>query len=68
MYFIEFLIKKFKEIKNISKFRQIQEEEPEDDCTAHIYLPIDSTKKVLACKNCGRIIKNSYPERSETSD
>lgn len=39
-------------------FDEAAEEGVEEECENHIYLPIDSTKRFLACKNCGHIIKN----------
>lgn len=63
MYVFEIIakiIKKFKEKKKVSyKFGMEVDEELQETCEEHIYLPIDSTKKYLACKNCGHIIKNS---------
>ncbi len=60
MYFIEVLLKKLKMLrkKNKNNFMLLPKETPEEkDCPGHIYLPIDSSKEYLACKNCGHIIK-----------
>jgi len=63
MYILEILVKIFKTLKKQERLSfNINENPSEDtsheDCPNHIYLPIDSTKKYLACKNCGHLIKN----------
>ena len=62
MYIFEIIariIKDFKEKNKVShKFGMEVEEKLQETCEEHIYLPIDSTKEHLACKNCGHIIKN----------
>lgn len=68
MYLIEILIKKFKksEKKTTPFFPATGGEEAVSyNCENHIYLPIDSTKVYLACKNCGHIIKNPEIEQRE---
>lgn len=61
------LIKKIKNVKtkNLSK-QEMQEplqtdfspNDLEDTSTcSHIFLPIDSTKKILACTKCGLVVK-----------
>lgn len=57
MYFIEILIKKFKNFKKKTFSCEIPRQERENDCEGHVYLPIDSTKEHLACKNCGKVIR-----------
>jgi len=42
-------------IQKRTKKEQMQFEEEECD---HIFLPIDSTKKILACSKCGMLIKS----------
>ena len=63
MYIFEIIakiIKDFKEKNKIShNFGMETEEELQEACEKHVYLPIDSTKEYLACKNCGHIIKNN---------
>lgn len=66
MYIIELIIKLAKKIREkrelppiiLPDYEENQSEEFQEDCENHIYLPIDSTKSYLACKNCGHIIKN----------
>lgn len=62
MYIFEIIakfLKKLREKKSFSHNFNINfEENPDDECENHIYLPVDSTKEYLACKNCGHIIKN----------
>lgn len=53
MFFIEWMIKKLKEKKDYSR-RSVQSQE-EEHCE-HIFIPIDSTKEVLACSKCGLVI------------
>lgn len=61
MYLIEFLVKFFsnKKLPPVQPKMYDDEEEPlEDiDTCAHVFLPIDSTKKVYACSKCGYVIK-----------
>ncbi len=55
MYFIELLVKKF---KKKPEPENIEEEEAEEETACeHVFMPIDSTGKVLACRNCGLVIK-----------
>ncbi len=28
----------------------------EDECTEHLFMPIDSDRETLACRNCGLVI------------
>ncbi len=54
MYIFELiysLIQKKREKKPVSKF-----DDEEETCN-HIFVPVDSTKKVLACTKCGVIKK-----------
>ncbi len=67
MYLIEIIIKKIllkikNKNKNTAKFgfsEDRTEEETKQDCASHVYLPIDSSKEYLACRDCGHIIKNN---------
>lgn len=60
MYLIEFLVKFFSNKKASpvsSKMYDDEEEQLEDINTCkHMFLPIDSTKKVYACSKCGYVI------------
>jgi hypothetical protein len=66
MYIIEVIIKFIRKIrggKDVLPPPPVEFDEEtgnmaDDECENHIYLPIDSTKRFLACKNCGHIIKN----------
>ena len=44
----------------------VPDEEIEDASVCdHVFMPIDSTKTVLACSKCGFVIKNSKAKFSE---
>ncbi len=45
--------KRFNKAKNLN----VQSEEENEEKCNHIFIPIDSTGKILACKNCGMIYK-----------
>lgn len=71
MYIIE-LINKLKNLKKQTKKELIEPEivdeaeELENPLTCeHVFMPIDSTKTVLACSKCGYVIKNSKMKFSE---
>ncbi len=51
MYILEILLKKITERKN-KKIKSLEEKEY-DKCE-HIFLPIDSSRKRLACSKCGQ--------------
>lgn len=54
MYFIELLIKKFKQKEEQKEqYNPLDEPKQEEEVCEHIFMPIDSTGEVLACKNCG---------------
>jgi len=63
MYIFEIIAKIIKNLKEKNKVSHNIgmdfQEKFEEDCAEHIYLPIDSAKEHLACKNCGHIIKNT---------
>lgn len=50
MYIVEFLLKKIIERKP----KKLPEEEVEYEACDHIFLPIDSSGKRLACTKCGQ--------------
>jgi hypothetical protein len=54
MYVIELIVKLIK--NKGKKFRQISEDKSPEICE-HIFLPVDSTKTILACSKCGFVIK-----------
>ena len=57
MYIFELM---YKIVKNITKKRlpkEKNEEEQSDEKCEHIFLPIDSTKEILACSKCGKLVK-----------
>ncbi len=35
----------------------------EEECTEHIFMPIDSSGETLACRNCGQIISREAFEK-----
>lgn len=62
MYIIELLFKIFNKEKNKHKPKEFNYEVTENlnisgEKCEHIFLPIDSTKKILACTKCGYILK-----------
>ncbi len=63
MYFIELLVKKFKNKKNKytknTEYKIADETSFEEEPCNHIFMPIDETGEILACKNCGMIINKS---------
>ena len=69
MYIFELLNKLFKKKEQVVELHieENVETELEDPLTCeHVFLPIDSTKTVLACSKCGYVIKNSKMRFSET--
>lgn len=59
MYFIELLVKHFQRKKQLDiNYNPLIDEQvdPGDECTEHIFMPIDSTGEVLACRNCGTVV------------
>jgi len=63
MYIFELVYKIVKKITEKKKRKEIKIE-TEEKCE-HIFLPIDSTKKVLACSKCGELIKINGSENGE---
>lgn len=59
MYIIELIVKalkkKKKEIYSFDPLNMPEEEEYEN--CEHLFMPIDSTGEVLACRNCGLLVK-----------
>ena len=56
MYFIELIVKKFFSHKTGYIKPKTQEDLDEERCN-HVFMPIDSTGEILACRKCGAIIK-----------
>lgn len=54
MYIFEIL---YKSIINIAKKKDKKKETPKEPECDHVFLPIDSTKKILACSKCGMLMK-----------
>lgn len=53
MYIIELFFKLKEKLKQSAK----KEKPKEPERCEHLFLPIDSTKKILACSKCGMIYK-----------
>lgn len=68
MYIIELFFKLKEDYKNKRglfsyKNKPVKKEvEPQEKCS-HIFIPIDSTKEVLACSKCGMLVKKSEIKR-----
>jgi len=60
MYIIELIIKKLKERKERNTGLVSGEETERCD---HVFMPVDSTGEILACKNCGVLIKKENLKR-----
>ena len=58
MYFIELIYKKFFATKNGYIKQDEQEEKPTERCE-HVFMPIDSTGEILACRNCGALVQKN---------
>ena len=54
MYIIELIIKKLREKKKAVSDTATTTEE--DRCN-HVFMPVDSTGEILACKYCGVLVK-----------
>lgn len=60
MYFIELIIKKLTQKKEIPEKNPLTEQtEQKYETCEHIFMPIDSTGETLSCTNCGMVIKRS---------
>jgi len=71
MYIIELFIKLNEDIKSgifrerIKKIFKKEQNIPRNDETEqcdHLFVPIDSTGRVLACSKCGKVIKRKNPK------
>ena len=56
MYIIELFLKLKNDIKNKKIKKHITQEKEIEKCD-HLFIPIDSTGKILACSKCGEIYK-----------
>lgn len=58
MYIIELFLKLKEEYKTKKreKHTKLETEQQSEKC-AHLFVPIDSTKRILACSKCGEIYK-----------
>lgn len=57
MYIIELFVK-LKEDFKMGKFKkQVKNDVQELEKCSHLFVPIDSTGKILACSKCGEIYK-----------
>ena len=54
MYIIELIVKLLKEKKRGASMKVST---PDYEECEHVFLPIDSTEKILACTKCGYLIK-----------
>lgn len=58
MYLIELIVKKFFK-KDNGYIKPKTEEELDEERCKHVFMPIDSTGEILACRNCGAVIHRS---------
>ncbi len=66
MWILEIIYKKT--IKFIQKHSKKNIESINEETCEHIFLPIDSTKKILACSKCGLLIKSeNLKQKIDTS-
>jgi len=68
MYIIEFILDKF--LKNKEEKESYNPLNPaedyEDERCEHIFMPIDSTGEILACRNCGLVVKKKDLKKHQT--
>lgn len=57
MYIIELFIKLKNDIKNGKFNKKTKKQEENIEKCNHLFVPIDSTKRILACSKCGEIYK-----------
>ena len=57
MYIIELFLKLKEDFKQGKFKRKLQSSINEQEKCSHLFVPIDSTKRVLACSKCGIIYK-----------
>lgn len=66
MYLIELIVKLFS--KKNGYIRQKTPEELEEERCDHVFMPVDSTGEILACRNCGAIVHKSNLKRYKKQD
>ena len=64
MYIIELFIKLKKDFESGKFKKQAKIKVPEIEKCNHFFVPIDSTKRVLACSKCGEIYKLKKGEKN----
>ncbi|MBE7707359.1 MAG: hypothetical protein E7Z88_01500 [Cyanobacteria bacterium SIG27] len=57
MYIIELFLKLKEDFKNGKFKKKIQQPINEIETCSHLFVPIDSTGKILACSKCGELYK-----------
>ncbi len=67
MYLIELIIKKFFN-KNSGFIKQKTFEEAEEERCDHVFMPIDSTGEILACRNCGAVVHKNALKKYRKQD
>lgn len=67
MYLIELIIKKFFS-KHSGFIKQKTEEQLEEERCNHVFMPVDSTGEILACRNCGAVVHKSALKRYRKQD
>lgn len=67
MYLIELLVKKIFS-KTMGFIKQKTPEELEEERCEHIFMPIDSTGEILACRNCGAVVHKSALKKYKKQD
>lgn len=73
MYIIELFFKLKDDYKNKKGFFApknvpVKTEQNETEKCSHIFVPIDSTKEVLACSKCGMMAKRSEIQRDDNGN
>lgn len=58
MYLLELITKYIqgKKYKRQSDFDPFAQDDVNEECCEHIFLPVDSTGEVLACSKCGLVV------------
>lgn len=58
MYLLELITKYIqgKKYKRQNDFDPFAQDEVEEECCEHVFLPVDSTGEVLACSKCGLVV------------
>lgn len=57
MYIIELFLKLKQEYKKAKSKKQAENQTQSVEKCNHLFVPIDSTKRILACSKCGEIYK-----------